>query len=386
MNETSYKVCKKCVLDTSVSDIEFDINGICNYCEKFDNEALPLLKLSKKDKEFKFKSIIADIKKKGKGRKYDCILGISGGVDSSYLALIAKRNGLRTLLVHFDNGWNSELSINNIEKIVDICNFDLHTVVVDWEEFKNLQRAYLKSSVLDIEVPTDHLIVGALYSIARKKRIKSILSGANVATEFTMPKGWNFPMKGDYTNLKNIFKKYGEGDIKKLNTYSYYSLFINKNFRQILSRSLLNYTDYSKFHAKDELKKEFDWVDYGGKHFESIFTRFYQGYILPKKFNIDKRRAHLSTLICSGEISRKNAINELKLPPYDIKSQLSDKEYVLSKLGFLENEFEIIMKSPIRPHSDFGFESDNIYYKIFNRVAYFILFKFFYQFGILKNN
>jgi 3'-phosphoadenosine 5'-phosphosulfate sulfotransferase (PAPS reductase)/FAD synthetase len=205
MTKQKYKICNKCVLDTSVLDIIFDNKGVCNYCKKFEDVAIPILTLDEKQKEENFSSIIKEIKRNGEGKDYDCILGISGGIDSSYLALLAKNNGLRTLLVHFDNGWNSELAVKNIEKIIDYCDFDLHTVVTDWEIFKNLQKAYFRASVVDIEVPTDHLIVGALYSIARKKNIKSILSGANVATEFIMPTNWNFSNKGDYTNLKKYF-------------------------------------------------------------------------------------------------------------------------------------------------------------------------------------
>lgn len=379
-----YKICNKCVLDTSVVDIIFDNKGVCNYCKKFEDVAIPILKLDEKQKEEKLSNVIEEIKRNGKGKDYDCILGISGGVDSSYLALLAKNNGLRTLLVHFDNGWNSELAVKNIEKIIDYCDFDLHTVVTDWEAFKNLQKAYFRASVVDIEVPTDHLIVGALYSIARKKNIKSILSGANVATEFIMPTNWNFPNKGDYTNLKNIFKKHGNGSLGKLNTYNYYSMFINKNFRNILSRSLLNYTNYSKEIAKKYLQEEIGWIDYGGKHFESIFTRFYQGYILPKKFNIDKRRAHLSTLILTGELTRVEALEELKLPTYSPKLQEEDLEYLLEKLDISQNEFINIMNIPIVSHYEFGTEEKSFYYKIFNKIAYFILFKVAYPLRIVS--
>ncbi len=384
MSKIDYKICKKCVLDTSVIDIEFDRQGVCNYCKKFEDVAVPILSLDKIEKEKKFIRVISEIKKYGKGRDYDCILGISGGVDSSYLALLAKNNGLRTLLVHFDNGWNSELAVKNIEKIIDYCDFDLHTVVTDWESFKSLQKAYFKASVVDIEVPTDHLIVGALYSIARKKNIKSILSGANVATEFIMPSGWNFPNKGDFTNLSNIYKKYGKGSISNLITYDYYSMFINKNFRNILSRSLLNYTNYSKSVAKRDLQKEIGWIDYGGKHFESIFTRFYQGYILPKKFNVDKRRAHLSTLILTGEISREAALEELNLPTYNPKLQIEDLEYVLGKLEISKIEFENIMNYPIVSHYEFGSEEKTFSYKLFNKIAYFILFKIAYPLRIVS--
>ncbi|MBL4624866.1 MAG: N-acetyl sugar amidotransferase [Flavobacteriales bacterium] len=377
-------VCTNCVLDTTVEDITFDSHGVCNYCHKFEEKALPVLNLSSGEKEKKFNSVIETIKESGKDKKYDCILGLSGGVDSSYLALLAKRNGLKPLLVHFDNGWNSELAVKNIEKIIETCGFDLHTVVIDWEEFRHLQLAYIRASVVDIEVPTDHLIVGALYSIAKQKSIKCILSGTNFATEFTMPTGWNFFTKGDFANMKGIYHKHGKGNLKKLVTYSYYQKFINANFRGIRSISMLNYTDYSKANAKEELIKHFGWKDYGGKHYESIFTRFYQGYILPNKFNIDKRKTHLSNLICTGEITRDEALAELSQPTYPESNQKEDLEYVLRKLQMTQKEFDQIMASPEVPHSEFGLETDSIFYTLFNKIAYFVLFKFAYPLKLVK--
>jgi N-acetyl sugar amidotransferase len=378
-----HTVCTRCVLDTTVKDIVFDFEGVCNYCHKFDEKALPILNRSAEEKNKMLTAAFDKIKLAGKDQDYDCILGLSGGVDSSYLALLAKRNGLNPLLVHFDNGWNSELAVKNIERIIETCGFDLHTVVIDWEEFRHLQLAYLRASVVDIEVPTDHLIVGALYSVARKKGIKSILSGTNIATEFTMPTGWNFFNKGDFSNMEAIYREHGKGDLRKLVTYSYYQKFINTNFRGIRSFSILNFTSYSKANAKDELVKHFGWKDYGGKHYESIFTRFYQGYILPRKFNIDKRKTHLSNLICTGEITRNEALEELAQPTYPESEQKEDLEYVLRKLQLSTGEFDNIMNTPPREHSEYALETDSFYYKVFNRIAYFVLFKIAYPFKLV---
>ena len=330
-------------------NITFDEDGVCNYYYEYFEKEKKHVKKGTEGITF-YNQTISAIKEAGKNKKYDCILGLSGGVDSSYLAYLAKKEGLRPLIVHFDNGWNSELAVKNIENIVSILGFDLFTYVINWEEFRDLQRAYLKASVVDIEVLTDHAIKATLIDLATKHKINYSLSGFNVVTEGILPKAWNFN-KTDSVNIKDIHHSYGTIPLK---TYPFFSP-IKKRYSSMVNRiqtiPLLNYIDYNKDKVKQILINELEWKDYGGKHYESVFTRFYQGYILPEKFKIDKRKAHLSTLICSGQITRNEAIKELENPIYDPHQLKTDKEFVLKKLGFSEQEFEEIMSLPQKPHT-----------------------------------
>jgi N-acetyl sugar amidotransferase len=334
-------------------NITFDAQGICNHCHYYDGEAKLYLKTGEEAKKL-LSDTIEKIKAYGKDKKYDCLIGISGGVDSSYVSLLAKEYGLRALCVHFDNGWNSELAVMNIENIVNKLGFDLYTYVIDWEEFKDLQLAYLKASVIDIEVLTDHAIYGAMFKIAKDNDIKYVLGGHNVATEGILPYSWIFNKK-DYINIQDIHKQYGS---KKLKTFP----FLDRKMKKFISTSgvefvnYLNWVPYVKDDVKSILQEKLGWRDYGGKHYESIWTRFYQGYILPVKFGIDKRKAHYATLICSGQMTKAEALEKLKEPIYDPQLLKTDKEFVLKKLGLSEAEFEAIMKTPVRSHWDFETE------------------------------
>ncbi len=368
-------VCKRCIMD-SINDPDIIINddGVCNHCTTFDFEFNKLPKGINKEKELE--SIIKKIKLKGVGRKYDCLLGVSGGVDSSYLAYLCSIYGLRPLIIHFDNGWNSELSVLNIQNLLDKLGFDFETLVINWDEFKDLQLSYFKAGVVDLEFPTDHAILASMFKIAKKHKIKCVLSGHNVVTEGTyLPKSW-VHSKFDYLNLKDIHKQYGS---IKLKTYPYLSFikrlynFYNSQFEYI---QLLNLVDYNKFEVKKKLVSELSWKDYGGKHFESIFTRFYQGYILPNKFNIDKRVFHYSCLVQSEQITREQAIKLLQEPIYDINLLESDKKYVLKKLNFNEATFEEYMRAPIRKHNEFKSEQKywNIYFFVIKQIKK-VLFK-----------
>ena len=348
-------VCNRCIMD-SINDPDILINddGVCNHCTTFDFEFNKLPKGINREKELE--SIITKIKLKGIGRKYDCLLGVSGGVDSSYLAYLCSIYGLRPLIIHFDNGWNSELSVLNIQNLLDKLGFDFETLVINWDEFKDLQLSYFKAGVVDLEFPTDHAILASMFKIAKKHKIKFVLSGHNVVTEGTyLPKSW-VHSKLDYLNLKDIHKQYGS---IKLKTYPYLSFikrlynFYNSQFEYI---QLLNLLEYNKFEVKKKLVSELSWKDYGGKHFESIFTRFYQGYILPNKFNIDKRVFHYSCLVQSEQITREQAIKLLQEPIYDINLLESDKKYVLKKLNFNEATFEDYLRAPIRKHNEFKSE------------------------------
>ncbi|MEP7318343.1 MAG: N-acetyl sugar amidotransferase [Panacibacter sp.] len=360
----AYQQCTLSVMDTIAdSDITFDEKGICNYYyEYLEVEKAQVFK--GEEGKIRLDAIANKIKQDGKGKKYDCILGLSGGIDSTYLALLAKQLNLNPLLVHFDYGWNSEIAVNNIEKAVKILGFDLYTHVMDWTEFKDILRSYFKASVLDLDVPADHMIFGSLYKTANKYKIKYLLSGNNIQTEFTLPRTWNYN-KFDIVNLKNIHNKFGAEKLKYFPSlgvwqHAYYNLVKN-----IQSAQLLNFMDYNKSKIKNLISSELEWRDYGGKHHESVFTRFYQGYILPNKFGIDKRKAHLSNLIFSGQITKECAVDELKNPPYDIHLQKEDNEYIAKKLGFSDDEFKSLLEQANRMHEEFGTDKSQreLYFK-----------------------
>lgn len=340
--------------NTADEAIVFDDKGICNYYYEYLTAESAFVAKGEKGK-IKLSEWAAKIKDKGKHQPYDCIMGLSGGVDSTYIAYLAKQLGLRPLAVHFDNGWNSELAVKNIQNIVDKLGFDLYTYVIDWEEFRDLQLAYLKASVVDIEAITDHAIFATLYRLAGEKNITYILSGTNVQTENTLPKSWIFN-KSDHINIKAIHKIYGTRPLK---SFPFMDAKVKRYYQQVKgvqSVSLLNYLDYNKAEVKQLIQRELDWRDYGGKHYESIWTRFYQGYILPYKFGIDKRKAHLSDLIFSGQISKTEALEELAKPIYDPGQFRTDYSFILKKLGLSESEFEAIMQIPPRSHYEFDYE------------------------------
>lgn len=346
-----FQVCTKTVMDTTDPDITFDENSVCNYWHRF--QAFKATLPTPDERNRLLVETVERIKASGRGRKYDCILGLSGGVDSSYLCFLAHKLGLRPLVVHFDNGWNSELAVGNIEKLVTRFGYDLETFVMDWDEFRDLQRAYFKASVIDLEIPTDHMIFGALYSMASKHRIKYVLSGYNYATEWLMPKAWLYS-KFDITNMRSIHRAFGEVPMRKLPALGAWNILYYAKVRGIRLVPLLDLAGFRKSEAKRFLIEELGWRDYGGKHYELIFTRFYQGYVLPKKFGVDKRKAHLSNLILSGEIPRDQALRELQQPTYDEDLQQQDKEYVAKKLGFSAAEFEQILTQPNRAHEEYG--------------------------------
>ncbi len=354
-NNRKYQQCGRCILDTDDdAGISFDEKGMCNHCHDFDIYKKALI-FNGLEGERGLNEIVAKITKAGRNKPYDCVMGISGGIDSTYLALQAKKLRLRPLIVHVDNGWNSELAVKNIENIVNKLGFSLYTYVIEWKEFKDLQLSYLKASVVDIEALTDHAILGALYRIAFKKGIRYILLGTNVATESILPSSWTF-RKADAINIRAIHKEFGQIALK---TFPFIDPWTKKFYDYILRIKIISPLDYMRY-IKSEVKKiiidELGWRDYGGKHYESIFTRFYQGYILPNKFKIDKRKAHVSNLICSGQITREEALCEIKHPAYDPEQLKIDKEFVLKKLGLSQQEFEALMKLPIRKHTDFAFE------------------------------
>jgi N-acetyl sugar amidotransferase len=350
----SYQQCSLSVMDTIADpNITFDSAGVCNYYHDYLIAERTRVFKGEEGKS-KLSEIVETIKAEGKGKQYDCITGVSGGVDSTYLALQAKKLGLRPLIVHFDNGWNSELAIKNIENIINKLGFDLYTLVVDWEEFKDLQLAYLRASVVDIEAITDHAINGTIYRLANKYGLKYILSGNNIVTEHVLPSHWVFN-KSDDLNIKDIHKKFGRRPLKTFPFFSFKERRLYSNVKGMQTIPLLNYLPYNSFEAKETITQELGWRDYGGKHYESVFTKFYQGYILPVKFKIDKRKAHLSNLIFSGQLTKEQAIEMLGKPIYDADELRHDKTFVLKKLELDEEEFDKIMKMPRREHREFRY-------------------------------
>lgn len=349
---TSQSICTRCILDTSDRDIEFDDNGVCNHCREVD-WMLKRQTLGEEESKRRLESLCDTIRREGEGKPYDCLMGLSGGVDSSYVAYLAKQLRLRPLAVHFDNGWDSELAVKNIHRIVSTLEFDLQTYVIDWEEFRDLQRAFIKAGVIDIEMLTDHAILASVFRIASENNIRYIFSGVNVATEYGMPRSWTW-FKQDFKNIRAIHNRFGEVRLKtfpRLGTWKWLLLrYFGSNYRFV---DILNHLDYKKGNAMAVLEDKLGWQYYGGKHYESLFTQFYQAYILPLKFKVDKRRAHLSSLIRNGEITRGEALREIEKPLYDPVLLRTHKAYVLKKLGFSEEEFDAIMQEPPRAHDDF---------------------------------
>lgn len=350
-NDSNYRQCSLSVMDNIADpNITFDEKGICNYYfEYLKAEKEQVLKGA--EGESKFKEIITQIKADGKGKQYDCILGVSGGVDSTYLAFLAKQEGLRVLCVHFDNGWNSELAVKNIQSIIEKCGFDLYTYVIDWEEFKDIQLAYLKANVIDIEAITDIAIFSALDIICKEKKIKHILDGRNVVTEITLPNSW---VCKNTSNLKDIHKKFGKIPLKTYPIMSPIRRRLVARLKPFHSWPLLNYVNYNKEMVKKLISLELGWRDYGGKHYESVFTRFYQGYILPNKFKVDKRKAHLSNLIFSNQLTKEEALIELEKPIYPIHLLQTDREFVCKKLGITQEELQIYINTPAKMHSEYA--------------------------------
>ena len=355
--DPKYQICTLTVMDNIADpDIRFDEKGVCNYYYEYQVAAQNAVFTGEVGRK-KLEELVSRIKADGKGKRYDCLIGLSGGVDSTYVALLAKQYGLRPLAVHLDNGWDSELAVKNVENIITRCGFDLFSLVIDWEEFRDIQLAYLYASVVDIEVVSDHAIFATMYKLAKEHKTGYIISGTNIVTEHIMPPSWLYD-KMDWENLKDIHSRYGK---KKLNTYPYFDFRKSVYYNAVLRLnpiSILNYVPYNKKEVKEIIQRELGWRDYGGKHYESQFTKFYQAYILPEKFHIDKRKAHLSTLICSEQMSREEALIELEKPLYDPAQLRSDKEYVMKKFGLNPVEFEKIMQLPIGKHN--AFKSDRI--------------------------
>lgn len=345
-----YQICKTCVMDTSDLGIEF-VGDHCNHCLSYHEKVAAQL-VPAKLRDEALARLLGDIKTNSASKKYDCIIGVSGGVDSSYVAYLAKQWGLRALLVHLDNGWNSDISVKNISNIAKTTGFDLYTYVIDWDDFRDIQLSLFRASVVDIELATDHAIKAVLYKIAAKFRCNFVFSGGNVITEAIMPVSWRHT-KVDWKNLKDIHKKYGSMGLQSYPRAGIFRQQFYKHFYNITFVPVLAYVDFERSDVIEKLKGQLLWSEYGGKHHESIFTRFYQGYILPNKFGIDKRRAHLSNLICAKQIERAAALEQLEKNPYDEQLMAQDRAFVIKKLGWSEEEFDAYIARPGRSHYEF---------------------------------
>ena len=373
------KVCTRCLMDDTVKGIAFDEKGECTFCKIHDDleRKFPL----NDEAPQKLQTLVEKIKQDGKGKKYDCIVGVSGGRDSTYTLHNAVKLGLRPLAVHFDNGWNSEIAVQNIKNSTKILGVDLHTHVADWEEFKDLQRSFLFASVPDAEVPTDWVIFSVLFAEAAQYNVKYIVHGHSFRTEGTTPLTWTY-MDGKY--VQDVQSNFGKVKLKSfpnmsMSKYIYYSLF--KKINQI---RILYYYHYNEREVLRVLEEELGWKNYGDKHHESKYTAFFQAYILTRKFNIDKRKLHYSAKVRNGQLTREDALDVIKKDPYT--GGMESLDYCLKKLDLSYDEFDKIMsdkpksfldyksyfnlvktfKKPIRWGNKIGIVPDTVYKKYFS--------------------
>lgn len=347
------RVCTRCVMDETDPDITFDADGVCSHCVDFDTLQKHRLKLDAEGERLLHQHV-ERIKHAGRGKPYDCIIGLSGGVDSSFVALRVVELGLRPLAVHVDTGWNSELAVGNIQRIVEKLQLDLQTFVIDWDEMRDLQLAFFKAGVANCDVPQDHAFVAVLFQTAVKHGIRALISGHNLATEAVLPESWGYTSI-DRRHLLAIHAAHGTRPLRRFPTYSLFEYTLWWPYvHRLKIFPILDYGPlYDKSAAKERLAQELGWRDYGGKHHESRFTKFFQSYYLPHKFGFDKRKAHLSSLIVAGQMTRAEALCELEKPPYDSASIDGDIEFVAKKLGVKADEFRAILAGPVRTYLDY---------------------------------
>ena len=353
MSSVPKRVCTYCVMDASNPAIAFDASGQCDCCRdalrRMPHEWWP-----NSEGETRMKRLVAMLKADGRGKPYDVMVGLSGGIDSAYLAHVASRkHGLRLLAVHVDGGWNSEPAVRNIESVVRGLGIDLHTYVVEWQEMRDLQVAFLKASVLNQDIPQDHAFFATLYRTAARFRMRHFLNGVNFASECIVPPNWGFPSM-DGKHAKAVHRRFGSG---RIDSYPIMSLaqyvWMTRVRKQLTIHRPLNYFAYDKEEAQHELQREYGWRDYGGKHCESRFTKFYQEIYLPRKFGFDKRRLHLSSLIVSGQMTRDHALAELAEPISQPDQARRDTNFVAKKLGLTREALAALIDAPAISHYDY---------------------------------
>ncbi|EKQ1107102.1 N-acetyl sugar amidotransferase [Pseudomonas aeruginosa] len=355
MSNHSYKICTRCIMDTSDPHIHFDQQGVCEYCQNFDEAIKPNWHTDKHG-EAELKRLAEVIKRDGKGRDFDCIIGLSGGLDSSYVSYVAKEKmGLRPLLFHVDAGWNTDQAVGNIEKLVDGLGLDLYTEVINWEEMKDLQVAFLKSQISDQDLPQDAAFFSALYKFARAHKIKYVLTGGNFSTECCRePEEWGGYPRIDKRLFKDIHKRFGTRTLK---TFPIVDILAYKiYYRYVLGMQVirpLNLLPYVKKDAEETLQRLYGWQSFQHKHHESRFTRFYEDYWLPRKFGYEKRRAHFSSLIMTGQMTREEALERISKPEMDENFLHSEFEYVANKLDLSIEDLQFIFDGENKTFHDY---------------------------------
>lgn len=344
-HEAPYRICTRCCMDTSDPEITFDEKGVCNHCLYFENNVKPAWFPDERGEPM-LQKMISEVKAYGRGKRYDSIIGISGGVDSSYLAVKVAEWGLRPLAVHVDAGWNSELAVKNIEQIITKAGLDLVTHVVDWDDMRELQLSFLRSNVANQDTPQDHAFFAGLYNYAMKEGIKYVINGSNYATESVLPSSWGYDSM-DADQLRDIHKRFGTAPLKNYPIIGFmkYNLYYPRMKGMTILKPL-NYMHYSKQEAIDYLEKNYGWRYYGGKHYESRWTRFFQAHYLPKKFGYDKRKAHIASLVVTGEMTREQALEEVAKPLYSDNELAEDMAFIAKKLGISVDELQSYIDAP----------------------------------------
>jgi N-acetyl sugar amidotransferase len=349
-----HQICTNCVMDTTDSKIVFDEKGVCDHCNTFYNDILPKWHTDEKGAK-ELQAIVDRVKKEGEGKDFDCIMGMSGGIDSSYLLYLAvEKLGLRPLVFHVDAGWNSQIAVNNIEMMIDKLGLDLYTDVINWEEMKDLQLSFIKSGVSHIDSPQDHSFFATMYNFASKHGVKNILTGGNYSTECVRnPMEWMY-YQSDSIQLKDIHKKFGKTPLK---TYPITSILWHKVYlpyvKGIKVYRPLDFMPYHKEDAKKLLMEKFGWQPYPQKHFESRFTRFYESYWLYERFGYDVRKVQFASLILTGQMTREESLEELKKLPYDKENIHHEFEFIATKLGITVEELDGYFKAPLKTYKDY---------------------------------
>lgn len=348
-----HRVCTRCVMDVSDPDITFDAAGMCSHCRHFDARQRDVWMPDERGSA-RLAAWIERTRARGRGRPYDAVIGVSGGIDSAYLVLRLAQSGLRLLAVHVDCGWNSAVAVGNIERLVRTTGIDLVTHVVYWPEMRDLQLAFLRAAVPNQDIPQDHAIFAALRAEARRFRVRCLISAHNLASESVLPRAWGYNAM-DLRHIRDIHRRFGHLTLRRFPSIGLFRLKLSDPLLHRLEVVRpLDWMRYEREQAKAELSAAVGWMDYGGKHHESRFTRFFQSWWLPSRFGWDKRRAHLSSLILAGQLGRGQALAELERPPWEAHRLDQDMRFIARKLGCPEAEFRAICAAPVRRHAEFA--------------------------------